>query len=112
MHAIELSSPAVAHRALQKLIDLDLVEKDSYGRYTVKEKIAFKGYYWVGKNLFHRLFLFGCFFIGLLVPETVVLYLRWIAQETVESYIVLIAITVISAVIFFIEGLQLQKNIK
>jgi len=43
-HAVELSSPAVAHRGSQRLVDLALVDKDAYGRYTVKEKIGFKGY--------------------------------------------------------------------
>ena len=110
MHDIDLSSPAVAHRGLQKLVDLGLAQKDEYGRYTIKEKISFKGYYWVGKNLVHRLFLFGCFFSGLLVPEIIVLYNRWTAQETLGPYIFLTIITLLSSVIFLFEGWQLKRK--
>ena len=35
MHAVDLSSPAVAHRGLQKLVDLWLADKDAFGRYSV-----------------------------------------------------------------------------
>ncbi len=110
MHDLELSSPAVAHRGLQKLLELGLAQKDVYGRYLIKEKIYFRGYFWVGKNLIHRLIIFGSLFIGFLIPEIVVLYTRWINLETVEPYIFLVIVTLLSALIFLIEGLQLQKH--
>ncbi len=111
MHDLQLSSPAVAFRGLQKLLDLGLVGKDAYGRYTIKEKVGFKGFFWVGKNLFHRLLLFGFFFLGLLIPQCVVLYLRWMAQQSLEAYIVSSIITAFAMSIFFFEGMQLQRNV-
>ena len=78
MHAVELSSPAVAHRGLQRLVDLALAEKDAYGRYSVKEKIGFKGYVWLGKSLVPRFIIYGVFFVGLLLPEATVLVIRWL----------------------------------
>ena len=110
MHAVELSSPAVAHRGLQKLVDLGLAVKDEYGRYSVKEKIAFKGYVWFGKSLVPRFILYGIFFVGLLVPEVAVLSIRWLAQEPIEPYLVMTAITVFSAAAFLVEGLRLRKK--
>jgi hypothetical protein len=70
MHALDLSSPAVAHRGLQKLVDLELAYKDAYGRYTVKEKIGFKGYMWFGKSLVPRFILYGFFSLAYL-------FLKW-----------------------------------
>jgi predicted alpha/beta hydrolase len=67
MRGLNQSSPAVVHRHLQKLADLDLVDKDAYGRYTVKKKIGFKGYVWVGKRLGPRHILCFVGFAGLLI---------------------------------------------
>ena len=111
MHAVELSSPAVAHRGLQKLVDLGLADKDSYGRYSVKEKIGFKGYVWLGKSLVPRFILYGVFFVGLLVPEIAVLAVRLVALESIEPYVVLTAVTSFSAASFLIEGLRLRKKL-
>jgi hypothetical protein len=109
MHALSFSSSAVAYRGLQKLVDFGLVEKDAYGRYLVKEKFHFKGYIWVGKNLVHRLFLFGGFFTGLLIPELVLLITQWNSLRNLEPYLFAAGLTTISAIIFFFEGIQLQK---
>src|SRR5674476_785725 len=67
MRGANLSSPSVAYRNLQKLIDLGLVVKDTYGNYVVKEKLGMKGYVSVsythlrahetGRNLVCRLLL-------------------------------------------------------
>lgn len=112
MHAVDLSSPAVAHRGLLKLVDLGLAEKDAYGRYSVKEKANFNGYLWIGKSLVPRLLVYGFFFIGLLFTEAAVLFIRLEAQENTEPYILLTIITAISAVIFLREGLQLKNRFR
>ena len=52
MCGVNLSSPSVAHRNLQKLLDLGLVVKDAYGNYCVKERVGFKGYVWMGRAWF------------------------------------------------------------
>jgi len=58
----ELSSTSVAHRHLQKLENLGLIEKNSYGDYILKEKTNIKGHVWVGKNLVPRLMFYSFFF--------------------------------------------------
>ena len=40
MRGADLSSPSVAYRNLQRLIDLGLVAKDEYGNYIVKKKVG------------------------------------------------------------------------
>lgn len=110
MHGAELNSPAVAHRGLTKLVELNLVQKDEYGRYSVKEKTNFKGHVWLGKNLVPRLLLYGFVFIGLLIMEVVVLYIRWSLQESIEPYGLLTAITAFSAFVFITEGLRLRRR--
>ena len=65
MRGANLSSPSVAYRNLQKLMDLGLVVRDEYGNYIVKEKVNMKGYVWVGKTMlptrlqYSALFLLG-----------------------------------------------------
>lgn len=112
MHAVDLSSPAVAHRGLQKLMDLGLADKDAFGRYSVKEKIGFKGYVWLGKSLVPRFIIYGLFFVGLLIPEVGVLYIRWMVKESLEPYVFLTVITIFSASSFLVEGLRLRKKMK
>ena len=112
MHAAELSSPAVAHRGLQRLVDLSLAEKDAYGRYSIKEKIGFRGYVWLGKSLVPRFIIYGVFFVGLLVPEAAVLGIRCVLAEPIDAYALLVAITAFSSAAFLFEGLRLRKKLK
>ena len=44
MRGANLTSPSVAYRNLQKLIDWGLVVKDEYGNNVVKEKVGLKGH--------------------------------------------------------------------
>jgi DNA-binding IclR family transcriptional regulator len=59
-----LSSTSVAHRHLQKLEDLGLLERNQYGDYVLKEKTGVSGYVWVGRNLVPRLLFYSFFFYG------------------------------------------------
>lgn len=51
---VNLSSPSVAYRNLQKLEELRLIEKDAFGEYVVKQRQSVKGHFWVGDRLFAR----------------------------------------------------------
>jgi len=73
MRGANLSSPSVAYRNLQKLIDLGLVVKDQYGNYVVKEKKSMKGYIWFGKTLMPSFVVFGLIFI--LITSFALMYL-------------------------------------
>jgi DNA-binding transcriptional ArsR family regulator len=107
MRALNQSSPAVVHRHLQKLAESGLVDKDAYGRYTVKKKIGFKGYVWVGKRLVPRPILFSVSFAGLLVFFVAVWALHLsLGSPIEESFIVLSVVTAVAAVFFLVEGLR------
>jgi hypothetical protein len=113
MRRANLSSPAVSHRVLQKLVDLGLAEKDAYGRYSVKEKMGLKGYFWLGNNLVPRFILYGFFLAGLLLVEIVTLGIRLSNKESIEtSYLLLLGVTGFSAVTFVTEGLRVRNKIK
>jgi hypothetical protein len=111
MRGANLSSPSVAYRNLQKLIDLGLVLKDTYGNYVVKEKVGFKGQVWVGKSLIPRVIIFGFIFLGALIAEIAVLIPHlFIPNGVQESFWLLTLVTVVAAVIFLIEGLRSRQR--
>jgi len=111
MRGANLSSPSVAYRNLQKLVDLGLVVKNEYGDYVVKEKIGFKGYMWMGKSLIPRFIVFGFVFIGVLIAEIVILVPHLLVSASVEgSFWLLTVVTIVSMVIFLVEGLRFRKK--
>ncbi len=113
MRRANLSSPAVSHKVLQKLMDLGLAEKDAYGRYSVKEKMGLKGHFWLGNNLVPRFILYGFFLAGLFIVEIVTLEIRLSNKELIEnSYLLLLGVTGFSAVTFVTEGLRVRNKIK
>ena len=56
---VDLSSTSVTYHHLQKLETLGLIEKNSYGQYSLKAKAPVEGYMWVGKNLVPRLIFYS-----------------------------------------------------
>jgi hypothetical protein len=111
MRGASLSSPSVAYRNLQKLMDLGLVVKDAYGNYVVKEKTGMKGYVWVGKTLVPSFAIFGFIFVGVLIAEIVVLLPHLLLGASVEgAFWLLIVVTVVSAVIFLVEAVRFRKR--
>ncbi len=113
MRGANLSSPSVAYRNLQRLIDLNLVAKDDYGNYIVKKKVNLSGYIWVGKALVPRFALFALVFVGVLIAEIAVLVPHLLLGSPVEeSFWLLTVVTVVSAVIFVFEGLRFRRKTK
>jgi hypothetical protein len=112
MRAMNISSPGVVHRHLQKLADLDWIDKDAYGRYTVKKKVGFKGYVWLGKYLLPRSFLFAFAFLALAIVWLIVLGIHmWLASPIDQSYSVLTVVTVLAAASFIIESFRPRKRL-
>lgn len=111
MRGANLSSPSVAYRNLQKLIDLGLVVKDDYGNYVVKEKTGMKGYVWVGKALIPSFAIFGFIFLGVLIAEIVVLLPHLLLGASVQgAFWLLIIVTVVAALIFLVEAVRFRKK--
>ncbi|MCL2477560.1 hypothetical protein [Candidatus Bathycorpusculum sp.] len=111
MRGANLSSPSVAYRNLQKLIDLGLVVKDQYGNYVVKEKKSMKGYIWFGKTLIPSFVVFGLIFIGILICEIVILIPHLLMSSPIqESFWLLTLLTVVSAGIFIVQGWRFKRK--
>jgi hypothetical protein len=113
MRGAKLSSPSVAYRNLQKLMDQGLVAKDEYGNYVVKEKRHIKGYIWFGRTLFPTFAIFGFIFMGVLAAELAVLTPHLILNAPIEeSFWLLTIVTIVAAAIFLIEALRFRKKPK
>jgi hypothetical protein len=113
MRGANLSSPSVAHRHLQKLEALGLLEKNKSGDYVLKEKTGVSGHVWVGRNLVPRLMFYSFFFIGAFGAEIAIILLSclvpWLVIET--SFLFLTAMTAVAMVLFFIEGVLLRRKL-
>ncbi len=108
-----LSSTSVAYRHLQKLEELGLIEKNSYGDYILKEKTNINGHVWVGKNLVPRLMFYSFFFLGAFAAEISILLLSILIKDIVVqvSFLFLTGMTGAAMVLFLIEGLLLQRKL-
>jgi hypothetical protein len=113
MRGANLSSPSVAYRNLQKLLDLKLILKDEYGNYVVKEKKGMKGYVWIGKTLMPSFAIFGFIFLGVLIAEFVMLLPHLIVGASVEeAFWLLMIVTVVSAAIFLAQAARFKWKSK
>jgi DNA-binding transcriptional ArsR family regulator len=112
MRGVNLSSPSVAYRHLQKLEELGLLEKNEEGRYIVKEKAKISGYLWVGKTLVPRLIFYSLFFTGLLGTEIASIAIRYFMYGLLPHmlFLYLTLITAIALALFLIEGMSLRKK--
>ena len=111
MRGANLTSPSVAYRNLQKIIDLGLVLKDEHSNYVVKEKVGLKGHVWLGKTIVPRFVVFGLVFLGVLIAEVAILVPHLLLEASVEgSFWLLTVITIATAAIFLIEGSRFRKH--
>ena len=111
MRGANLSSPSVAYRNLQRLTDLGIVDKDSYGSYIVKKKVGLRGYVWIGRKLVPRFAIFGFIFVGVVITELAVLVPHLLLGSPIqESFWLLTVVTVVAAAIFLFEGLRFRKK--
>ncbi len=108
-----LSSPSVAHRHLQKLEALGLIEKNEYGDYLIKQKTNVNGYVWVGRTLVPRLLFYSFFFMGALGSEITIVLLSYLTGAFVieASFLFLMIMTAVAMILFFGEAVSLQRKI-
>ena len=109
MRGANLSSPSVAYRHLQKLETMGLLTKNEYGNYIVKEKVAVRGYVWVGRILVPNPLVYSSIFLGILIIEFVVLAIHFSVetQEFKTFFLLLTLITAAALILFTIEGLRM-----
>ena len=108
-----LSSTSVAFRHLQKLEDMGLIERNSYGDYILKEKTSINGHVWVGKNLVPRLMFYSFFFLGAFSAEIAIMMLMFLIKGAVlqVSFFFLTGLTGVAMFLFLIEGLLLFRKL-
>jgi hypothetical protein len=114
MRATNLSSPSVAYWHLQKLESYGLVLKNSYGEYTVKEKVGVSEHFWIGNKLVPRLICYSLFFLGIVGVEIMLICSQLFLQGKAPSIdlIYLVASNVIALALFLGEGLLIRKKNK
>jgi hypothetical protein len=102
----------VAHRHLQKLEYMGLIEKNSYGDYILKEKTNINGHVWVGRNLVPRLMFYSFFFLGAFGAEISLIMLSFLIKDIViqVSFLFLTGMTAVAMILFLIEGIMLYRK--
>jgi hypothetical protein len=112
MRGANLSSPSVAYWHLQKLENSDLLQKNKYGEYIVKEKTSISGHIWIGKNLVPRLMCYSLFFLGILIVETVIISVQFLSSGQIPNLalLYLMATNAIAFALFLGEGILLRKK--
>ena len=112
MKALNLSSPSVAYRHLQKLEDLGYLQKNDYGEYIAKNKAHIRGYFWFGRRLLPAMWRYSIVFLAILIVELYVLAVHF-PVETYEFkvfFLLLMLITGLALIIFTIEGVIQNKR--
>ena len=112
MRGVNLSSPSVAYRQLQKLENFGLLEKNQYGEYVVKERTSISGHLWIGRNLVPRLMFYSFFFMGILGAEIAIIAVQvfFFRQSLNLEILYLIVITAIAMSLFLGEGILLRRK--
>jgi hypothetical protein len=109
---LNLSSPSVAYRHLEKLETMDLLQKNEYGEYTVKQHAKVRGHIWIGRRLFPKMLVYSTVFAAILIVELTVLALHF-TVETFEFkvfFALLILITGLALAVFVVEGLRQRRK--
>ena len=112
MKALDLSSPSVAYRHLQKLEDLGYLQKNDYGEYIAKNKAHIRGYFWLGRRLLPAMWRYSIVFLVILIVELYVLAVHF-HVETYEFkvfFLLLVLITGLALAVFTVEGLLQNKR--
>jgi hypothetical protein len=109
---LNLSSPSVAYRHLEKLEELDLLQKDQFGEYTLKRKATLHGYMWVSRHLIPKMFVYSIVFASILIVELTTLALHFTVEnfEFKVFFLLLILITGLSMAVFIIETLIQRRR--
>ena len=108
-----LSSTSIAHRHLQKLEEMGLIEKNQYGDYILKEKTSIKGHVWIGRNLVPRLMIYSFFFLGAFAAETSLILSSYLTKSIViqTSFLLLTGMTGATMLLFLIEGILTRRKL-
>lgn len=111
---VNLSSPSVAYRHLQKLEDLGYLAKNEFGEYWVAKKASLKGQVWLGRRLVPKMWLYAAVFLVILVVELAIFAVHFAVEnyEFKVFFSLLTLITGFALAVFVVEGfLQNRRKI-
>jgi hypothetical protein len=111
MNANDIKSPSVIQRHLQKLTKWGWIAEDTYGRYSAKKRVSFKGHFWVGNWLLSTSILGILGLIAMVAVTAVGLNYFLVPGQppNVVFYLFIFAVVVICAYLLA-ETLQPQKK--
>jgi hypothetical protein len=102
---VNLSSPSVAYRHLQKLEDLGYLAKNEYGEYYVSKKAHLVGRVWLGRRLISKMWIYASgFLVGLLV-ELAILAVHY-SFETEEFKVFFLLLTLVTGLAFAVFAVE------
>jgi hypothetical protein len=113
MRGLNLSSPSVAYRHLQKLEEAALLQKDEHGEYVAKRKVGLAGFHWVGRSFLPTMMFYFFVFLGLFVTEATILVIHW-QYETYEQFVFFglgLTITGMAMAFFLVEGIKAMRKL-
>jgi hypothetical protein len=114
MRNLNLTSPSVAYRHLQKLETMNLIEKNNLGNYVAREKLSIHGFVWIGKRFLPNALVYASVFSFALLWELVVFTIHFSVETNQFKifFVLLTIVTVTALVLFTIEGFRLLKKIQ
>jgi len=112
MRGVNLSSPSVAYRHLQKLEAMGLLAKDDRGNYFVKEKAVVRGYVWAGRFLVPNPLVYAFVFLVILATQIVVLAIHYPVEDEEFKifFLLLTSITAAAVILFGFEGWRMLRK--
>jgi hypothetical protein len=103
--ALKFSSPSIANHHLEKLISLNLVQKDEYGRYSLKEYVEvgmLQSFTKIGKFMLPRYSFYASFFSTLLIV--------YIYQYSRALDLFALSSMIIATMIFWYETIRVWRR--
>ena len=114
MRGVNLSSPSVAYRHLQKLENMGLVTKNEMGNYVATKKVSIHGYVWIGRRLLPNPLIYAAIFFVALVIELVVfaVHVSFETDQFKTFFLLLTIVTVAAMLLFLIEAWRMKRKIR
>ncbi|MCP8315923.1 MAG: hypothetical protein H3Z52_11065 [archaeon] len=103
--ALRFSSPSIAHHHLEKLISLNLVKKDEYGRYLLKEYVEvgiLQSFTKIGRFMLPRYSFYASFFSTFLIA--------YVFQYARALNVFALASMIIATIIFWYETIRVWRR--
>lgn len=112
MRGVNLSSPSVAYRHLQKLETMGLLAKNEHGNYIVKKMVTVRGYVWFGRFLVPNPLVYSFVFLAILAIQIVVLAIHYpVEDEEFKTFFLLLtSITAAAVILFMLEGWRMLRK--